>query len=615
MKNFFYSLLLLPLLLPAQDLIRGYQFTDIRDNRKLDMPVVDTSQVEGYEILYATPGTGDIAEIAGHLLLRVHLKDVPEAQDLVLSFLADTGIHPNSGNQNLTPSDCRNRNWFNLLQTPASNNESPWDSIAQSLRGLGGGFPVTLDIQTFAYTLKSYTVEQDRNLIRYRLILSDEQREHLTNTLIGFKHRTPINYYFFHQNCGSVLVRVVGEGIHEKAIADFKPWVSPPHSLCALLIREGLAERITPDYYSTRAQGDLYREWFRTHYPKWVAENPNLPWPALKDFLSTDVETRVIAIQQLKAVLISDPNQVSRLLSIGPLLQQMELFTDVRSGYCRDLTSEATTAAREFQAELMQTFPDAKPEQLFGESFPLNPSPSLFKGSDHTGLFALETGPTWLEDHAGWMFSGTLLQQQMGSRSELAMQRAGELTLGRGEFFFDNDSLQEWQVTGLSLKKFRERLGRVSPGLFSSQGWGLGLSVLNIKGRRFGPDLQGQVAGISGWVNLFSSTSNRQYLIVGTGLDVGWSHDKETDTDWGLYLPLQVESLLSAGSLQWRNRFAWIPNTIEDAPIEMTFKSDLALPLGEWKKTEVLFHLTADSLWSGNQQRTLGSLSFEFNRW
>ncbi len=602
-------------LLPAQNLIEGFQFTDIRNNRILDMPIVDASQVEGYEILYATPGTGDIAEIAGHLLLRVHLKDVPEEQDLVLSFLADTGNPPMPGNSKPVLSDCRKRNWLNIMQAPTSEDESPWSSIAQSLRGLGGGFPVTMDIQTFAYTLKSYTVEQDRTLLRYKLILSDAQRENLTHTLIDFKNRPPIHYYFFHQNCGSVLVRVVGEGIDKKSISDFSPWVSPPHSLCALLIREGFAERVTPDFYSTRAQGDLYRKWFQEQYPTWVADNPNLPWPNLNDFLSPDVKTRVIAIQQLEAVYISDPNLSSLLLAMGPLLQQMELSTDVKSGLCRDLTSQATTAAREFQVELMRTFPTATPENIYQHHFPLHPPPTHFSGSDHTGLFAIETGPVWLEDHAGWMLSGTLLQQQMGSRSERAMQRAGELTLGRAEFVFDNDSLQEWQVTGLALKKFRERLGRVSSGLFSTQGWGLGLSVIDVQKRSIGPEIQGQIAGISGWVNVISSSTNRQYLVIGSGLDAGWSHDSLTDTDWGLSFPLQAESLLSAGSLQWRNRFAWIPNSIEDAPIETTLQSDLAIPLGEWKKTEVILHCTADVLWSGNDNRTLGALSLEFNRW
>ncbi|MDF3131063.1 DUF4105 domain-containing protein [Kiritimatiellaeota bacterium B1221] len=605
----------LPPLLPAQNLIQGIQFTDIRNNRILEMPVVNASQVEGYEILYATPGTGDIAEIAGHLLLRIHLKDVPEEQDLILSFLADTGNPPKLGNQNLTPSDCRKKNWFNLLQTPNSDNESPWSSIAQSLRGLGGGFPVTLDIQTFAYTLKSYTVEQDRNLLRYKLILSDEQRDHLTHTLIAFNDRPPIHYYFFHQNCGSVLVRVIGEGIHEKSIADFKPWVSPPHSLCALLVREGFAERISPDFYSTRAQGDLYRKWFRETYPAWVAESPTLPWPDIKNFLSADVETRVWAIQQLEAVLLADPNQNSRLMAAGPLLQQMELSTDVRSGLCRDLTSPATTAAREFQAELMQIFPDTIPENIFVNSHPLDPELSAFKGSDHTGLFALETGPVWLEGKAGWMLSGSLLQQQMGSRSKWAMQRAGELTLGRSSLVFDDDSLQEWQVTGLSLKKFRERQGQVSSGLLSTQGWGLGLSVLEVNKRSIGPDIKGQIAGISTWCNLLSSSTNRQYLIIGSGVDAGWSHGRLHDTDWGLSFPLQAESLLSAGTLQWRNHFAWIPNTIADTPIDMTFRSNIACPLGEWGKTEIILHGGVDIFWSGKQNRTLGTVYLEFNRW
>lgn len=54
----FFALLCLGPLLRAQNLIEHYRFTDIRNNRVLDMPVVNAAQVEGYEILYATPGTG-----------------------------------------------------------------------------------------------------------------------------------------------------------------------------------------------------------------------------------------------------------------------------------------------------------------------------------------------------------------------------------------------------------------------------------------------------------------------------------------------------------------------------------------------------------------------------
>lgn len=577
--------------------------------------MVNAAQVEGFEILYATPGTGDIAEIAGHLLLRVCLKDVPEDQDIVLSFLADTGAVPSLGNIENLLSDCRKKNWFNLLQTPSPNGESPWASIAQSLRGLSGGFPVIMDVQTLAYTLKSYTVEQDRNLLRYRLILSDSQRDNLINTLIAFKDQPPRYYYFFHQNCGSVLVRVVGEGIGEKAISDFRPWVSPPHSLCALLIREGFAERITPDFHSTRAKGDLYREWFTSQYPNWVAENPGLPWPALKTFLSPKVETRVLAIQHLAAVAFADPNLIPRLLAMGPLLQQMELSTDVRSGLCRDLTSPASTAARELQVSLMQQLPEAYPENLFAESHPLDPQPDPPPGSPHTRLFAREIGAAWLDSHPGVSLSGVLLQQEMGSRSAMAMQRAGELTLGGLELVYARDRLQEWTLTGLSLKKFRERLGRVPNGLISSQGWGMGLKVLDLEKRSVGADLQGSLAGISGWVNLWSTASNRQYLIAGSGIDIGWRHRSTTDTDWGVVFPLQIENLFSIGPLQWRNRFAWRPNSITDAPIETSFRSDLAIPLGDWGKTEVILHGGVDALWSGKDQRTLGTLSFEFNRW
>lgn len=611
----FFYVLLCSGILPAQDLIEGYRFTDVRTGQTLRMPMVNSEQVEGYEILYATPGTGDIAEIAGHLLLRVQLRDVPEDQDLVISFLADTGPLPKTGSAAPVLTECRNRNWFNLIQSPSPNQESPWASISQSIRGLIGGLPVTMDIQTFAYTLKSYTVEQDRNLLRYRLNLDDAQRKSLTTYLIERKNRPMPNYYFFHQNCGSVLVQVVGEGIEEASIANFRPWVSPPHSLCALLCREGLAERVYPDFHSTRAKGDLYQRWFKKKYPEYTSRWPDVPWPDVSAFLDKNISERLFAIRQLEGVVFEDPNTLPLVLSLGPVLQQMELATDVRGGLCRDLTSEATTAARELQRTLMEQYPDNLPVDLFQSGHPLQAPPPPGSGSMHTRLFAMEAGVAWLDDRPGAWLSGVLLQQEMGSRSNLAMQRAGALILGRATILLDEDTVQEWGFTGLSLRKFRERLGKVPSGLTSSDGWGMGLKVLELNSKTIGPELDGRLAGISGWVNLLSSEDNRNFIMMGAGLDAGWHHGQQFGTDWGALFPLGIESLVSIGSVKWRNTAAWIPNTLTDSPIQLSASSVLEIPLGEWGKTEVILRTGLDSRWIGNDQRTLGTCVLEFNRW
>ena len=73
-------------------------FFDVRNGKPVAMGAVTPETVSGFELLYATPGTGDISEIAGHLLLRVKLRNNPRAEaqgienphDLVISFLADT---------------------------------------------------------------------------------------------------------------------------------------------------------------------------------------------------------------------------------------------------------------------------------------------------------------------------------------------------------------------------------------------------------------------------------------------------------------------------------------------------------------------------------------------
>lgn len=104
----------------AEDLASGFRFTSLRTGRAFDPGPVTAETVTGFEVLYATSGTGDIAEIAGHLLLRVKLTPGPEGEsrDLVVSFLAATPQMPPSWIPSEKAPDCREDNWWNLVQAP-----------------------------------------------------------------------------------------------------------------------------------------------------------------------------------------------------------------------------------------------------------------------------------------------------------------------------------------------------------------------------------------------------------------------------------------------------------------------------------------------------------------
>jgi len=577
------------------DLAEGLRFFDIRNGAPLAIGPVDRDSVEGFELLYATPGTGDLAEIAGHLLLRIKLMTDPNSppgtvpNDLVLSFLADTGEPPPPAVAKVLP-ECRRGNWLNLVLAPGGSEVPPLHSLWQSIRGLGGGFEVATDLQTLAYTLKSYTVDQDRDLLRYELVLSDAMRGRLIDHLIHLRSQPRPSYYFFHQNCASVLVRVIGEGVGERPTAEFGPWVSPPHSLVALLVRRGLVRPVGPAFLGFRNRGHLYRERYRQTYAELTSASPAspaLPWPDFGRFVDRRETRRAEALRALAELLPLAPWLAPEIYALASLAQEMEMVFDPKDRLCRDYTSRATSEARLLQQTILETggpigsMPDVTP-----------PPPA--RGSAHTGLYAFAPGfvlrrVSGESTRASVHLDGALLAQDMGSRSALAMQRAGFLELGGYEF----SGGDAFRVTGLQLRKFRENLGTVPSVFANPRGWGLGLGLLEFERRAIGSERSARLAGIATLANLASAPGHRHYAFLGAGVDIGILRD-EGQSDWGPAFPLQAETLLGFGTVQWRNRLVWTQRHLQGGGEEWQVGSGLETPLGEWRGSELILRLQAE---------------------
>ena len=57
------------------DFIQRFQFKDIFTGELINIPEIHVDNIEGFELIYATPGNKEISEIAGHLSIRIRIKN------------------------------------------------------------------------------------------------------------------------------------------------------------------------------------------------------------------------------------------------------------------------------------------------------------------------------------------------------------------------------------------------------------------------------------------------------------------------------------------------------------------------------------------------------------
>ena len=625
----------------SADLLDDVRFFDTRSGEPVDLGTVTPDTVEGFEILYATPGTGDISEIAGHLLLRIRLRNQPHPHpdqranpnDLVVSFLADT----ESGKPEADPAplvvteDCRKRNWFNLVNDQTPNDESSFASLWQSLRGLSGGFPVIMDRQTLAVSLKSYTVEQNRDLLRYKLNLTPAQKASLLDHLLHVRDHYEPPYYFFSQNCGSVLVQVVGEGIGDKEVATFHPAVAPPHTLIGNLLRKGIASPVFPSFHSTGKIGFVAREALREELRDWAAREPRWNAQATAELFHADEFRRAAAVDALRVAADTFPSFRPALPRLCLLIQEAERITDHKGKRCEKYTSAATAAARSLHRRLLNESPEfadlsfSLPREL-AERYARTEATVWAGRSQHTQHYAWSIGAGWIDtsNHPGATlvaFRGALLRQQMGSPSAIAMQRGSAVELGGLSLLADTDGIRTWELTGLRLHKFRDTLHRVSSVFESSRGWGLGLNVLEVHHSDLAPHTHGSLAGAAALANLISTEAHNDFLYLSAGPSVAWNRN-DGRTHWDLEWPVGVHALATWGKTQARASASWTTPTRNESPTRFRTRFGLARPLGEWLGAEHLLAFNVDYLSLSDsdyaprdQHQLIGLLQWEVHRW
>lgn len=186
---------------------------------------VDPAEVERIEILVSTPTSATPASIAGHSLLMIKRKtDFHDGRDsLVLGFVAETS------------QDMRNE----------------IHSWVYSYRGITGYYTSLIQEESLEELVRRATVLENRDVQRFRLILTEEETARLLERLWVVKNSFTYRYKFFGQNCASMLLDTLnyvfppGERVESKV-----PLVAPMHGVARLFQGGRLGELIYPEYWS-----------------------------------------------------------------------------------------------------------------------------------------------------------------------------------------------------------------------------------------------------------------------------------------------------------------------------------------------------------------------------
>jgi len=289
---------------------------------------------------------------------------------------------------------------------------------------------------------------------------------------------------------------------------------------------------------------------------------------------------------------------------------------------CEKYTSESTAEARRLQTRILQATQDRRDlrvdmDRLLGDHFAPREATYAKAGTAHTELYplALGSGVVQVDGESSktvLTLDGALLNQDLGSRSQVAMQRSSAATLGGVSGHIDDGALREWQVTGLALRKFRDTLNTVPSAFTSSRGLGLGVTVLDVHHSAQTGRTRTRIAGIEALANIMSTPNYNDFLLVSIGGELAHQDQYE------VAIPIGFEHLWSfddAMNWQWRNAVSYDVTTGN----RFSASSSLAIRLGEMRNRDILVRLGADYTREHTDRDILDTLTLkaqlELNRW
>ncbi len=558
------------------DFLGGIEFKDVFAGYPVDIGPVNESTVTGFELIYATPGDREISEIAGHLLLRIKLDNNPEAKrqgienpyDIIIAVLADNYQYIDKDSTRKEAMTKSNREICPPKdETPPGFSEIVRGSI-QALKGLSGYLETIYQVDTLQFAIEHYTVKNNRTLERYALNLNKEQKTKLLNHLYRVKRNFKTDYYFFTRNCGSILVKLLGEGLNDNEIATYNSLAAPPNALIRLLLDKGIIKQVHPHFYSYTAQAQIAQDIISNHLITLRKKEPSQRWPDDNDFFNENEMVRAKAYAALYPIAVSSINTRSTILEILNMAQKAELLFTWNKGRCIDYSTLAKGEARKVLKQLLEIHSETNRIYL-DQAINLHDSPREAlddqTGSLHTGLMSWHFGARTvlspaLETTQHLFLGGVIYRQQMGDISSLAMQRGTSVELGNIDLFWgkkekDRLTIEDWHLVGLKIRKIKARRHYI-PNVFSrDKKLGLGFTLLEISPDRWETGkyntlfTEGEM-----FTNLVSSRLNLDFLNVATGLglETPWTiknnmGDRLMSGDSLLKVPFRLNGLLTSG--------------------------------------------------------------------
>jgi hypothetical protein len=204
------------------------------------------------------------------------------------------------------------------------------------------------------------------------------------------------------------------------------------------------------------------------------------------------------------------------------------------------------------------------------------------------------------------------------------MQRGSAVELGGLSVVLDDHDIKEWHLTGLSLRKFRDTLNRVTSCFASTRGLGLGLTALefqhvNKERRTYGTIVGAEVLG-----NIVSSANHRDYLLLSAGANITYNEYVD-HSNAGVNIPFGAESLWTIDPLmkwQWRNTAVFNRSMRDENGHELSLSSSISRRLGEFMGSEIVSGLSVryrrgyeGDIISSDRETLIGQLQLEINRW
>ena len=124
---------------------------------------------------------------------------------------------------------------------------SAWQDVTESgffmaVKGLVGGYRGLVEISKYYQKVNEYNFYENRDLIEYHLISTDEERERFLNHLWEIYQTTYFDYYFLDENCSSLLFQLLKVTYQNKDLGPHKRSYYLPQELVESLYEKGLID-------------------------------------------------------------------------------------------------------------------------------------------------------------------------------------------------------------------------------------------------------------------------------------------------------------------------------------------------------------------------------------